>query len=155
MAKQATITKQQTKGKTKLTITNRRTVLPMEIAMRSVGRPPKFESPEEVLEAAKEYFQWCIDNNAPLTITGLAIALGTTRETLMDYQEKAEFSDTIKKLKLLIENYNEMQVHEGNNPAGAIFVLKNFGWKDKSEVLNDIPEDLKAAIAKTQTALPD
>lgn len=33
-------------------------------------------------------------------ITGLALALDTTRDTLMDYEGKDEFSDTIKKPSL-------------------------------------------------------
>jgi hypothetical protein len=69
----------------------------------------------------------------PYTITGLALALDTSRETLLDYEERKEFSDTIKWAKVKIENYVESKLFE-NNVAGAIFNLKNnYGWKDKTE----------------------
>jgi len=61
------------------------------------------------------------------------MALNTTRETLMDYQERDKFSDAIKSVKLVCENYAEIQVFQGKNQAGAIFALKNYGWKDKQE----------------------
>lgn len=72
----------------------------------------------------------------PYTITGLALALGTTRETLLDYEEKDGFSDTIKAAKLRCENYNEQMLY-GTSPTGTIFNLKNnYGWRDKTEQEN-------------------
>jgi hypothetical protein len=81
----------------------------------------------------------------PYGITGLALALDTSRETLLDYEKgkydsgediegyKAEFSDTIKAAKVKIENYNELMLYSPS-PTGTIFNLKNnFGWKDKTE----------------------
>lgn len=69
----------------------------------------------------------------PYTITGLALALNTTRETLLDYEGKDEYSDTIKAAKTKIENFNEQMLF-GPSPTGTIFNLKNnYGWKDKSE----------------------
>jgi len=97
------------------------------------GRPLKFSSPDEVMTKGLAYFDYCDSNSKPKTITGLALALDTTRETLMDYQNKDEFSDTIKALKLRCENYAEEQVFVGKNQAGAIFALKNYGWRDKNE----------------------
>ncbi len=66
------------------------------------------------------------------TITGLAIFLDTSRETLLDYQHRDEYSDTIKKAKLMIEkSYEQRLINRGN--SGDIFALKNFNWKDKTE----------------------
>lgn len=73
--------------------------------------------------------------SSPYTVTWLAIWLWTTRETLMDYESKDEFSDTIKKAKLKCENYAEKQLHIKQSPTWPIFALKNFGWKDKTEVV--------------------
>lgn len=74
----------------------------------------------------------------PYTITGLALALDTSRETLLDYEDKAEFSDTIKKAKDRCHNYVENSLLT-SNPTGAIFNLKNnYGWKDKSEVDSNV-----------------
>ena len=70
----------------------------------------------------------------PYTITGLALALGTTRRTLLDYEESGEeFSHTIKEAKTKIEHFTE-QFLFGPSPTGTIFNLKNnYGWKDKTE----------------------
>lgn len=74
----------------------------------------------------------------PYTITGLAVFLGTSRETLIDYQGRKEFSDTIKEAKDKCENFVELSLLD-KNPTGAIFNLKNnYGWKDKTEVDNNI-----------------
>jgi hypothetical protein len=73
----------------------------------------------------------------PFTVTGLAVALDTTRETLLDYEtkpENAHFSDTIKKAKQMIQQYAEDYLFNGKNPTGAIFNLKNnWGWVDRRE----------------------
>jgi len=106
------------------------------------GRPLKFKTVAELQQAIDAYFEdmkTVLYTNAegvpiyePLTITGLALALDTTRQTLMEYQERDEFVDTIKKAKTRIENYAEKRIF-GNAPTGAIFALKNYGWRDKTE----------------------
>lgn len=102
-----------------------------------VGRPPKWNTPEELQADIDRYFEHCSENKIPLTITGLALALDTTRETLMDYQNNDEFSYTVKRAKLMIENAYENRLIL-NGRAGDIFALKNFGWKDKQEIEADV-----------------
>lgn len=69
----------------------------------------------------------------PYTITGLAMALDTTRDLLVDYEEKDQFSDTIKRAKMKCQNYAEQSLFS-TTPTGPIFNLKNnYGWKDKTE----------------------
>ena len=96
------------------------------------GHPLKFKSVKELQKKIDAYFTRCEKDDEPLTITGLALALDTSRETLMEYGEREEFVDTIKKAKLKIEHAYELRnIKRGN--AGDIFALKNFGWKDKTE----------------------
>ena len=77
----------------------------------------------------------------PLTVTGLAVALGTSRDVLLDYEttysEKyPEFSNTIKEAKEQTKAYAEESLF-GTNTAGVIFSLKNnWGFKDKYETEN-------------------
>jgi len=67
----------------------------------------------------------------PYTITGLALALDTSRETLLEYQEREEFVDAIKRAKLRCQNFTELKLY-GPNATGPIFSLKNnYGWKDE------------------------
>lgn len=102
----------------------------------TAGRPLKFKTPEEIETKAKEYFKMCDETNRPYTITGLAIALDTDRQTLINYEEREEYFDTIKKVKQIVENYAEEKLFNGSNTAGVIFNLKNnySNWKDKQEI---------------------
>lgn len=83
---------------------------------------------------AEKYFLACEAEDKPFTITGVALALGLCgRDSLTEYGTRKEFSATVKKIKSRCEHYCELQLF-GKNPVGAIFALKNYGWKDKSEV---------------------
>lgn len=109
----------------------------------TAGRPLKFKSLKELNEKIDDYFnttsieQW--------TITGLALALDTDRKTLLEYEkeeksslseeENKQFSNAIKKAKLMVENSYEIDLKKSGRP-GTIFALKNFEWKDKTEVDN-------------------
>lgn len=96
-----------------------------------MGRPATWEDPEAFEKAVDAYFS---QEGEVFTWTGLAIYLGfESRQSLEDYKKKDGFSYPIKKALLKIENKYEKAI-EGRNPAGAIFALKNFGWKDKQEV---------------------
>ncbi len=69
----------------------------------------------------------------PATISGFAFFLGfNSRRDFDDYEENGEFADVLKRGLLLIECMYEKKLHQ-QSPAGAIFVLKSMGWKDKSE----------------------
>lgn len=102
------------------------------------GRPPKFSDKEMLQKQIDDYFAGLFDEEGklkkPATITGLALALDTTRETLCDYAEKPAFSDTIKRAKTRVEQFAEEQLYLGKNAAGPIFALKNFGWSDKQQI---------------------
>ena len=95
------------------------------------GRPLKFQSVEELEKKIGEYFE-NVESDA-WTITGLANALDTSRETLMNYELKEQYFDTIKRAKGKIEEAYEIDLRKKGN-SGTIFALKNFGWKDKQEV---------------------
>lgn len=113
------------------------------------GRPLKWKTIEEINPLIDKYFA-----NTPKeewTITGLALALDTSRVTLIDYCNRAEdekdmavdplFSYTIKKAKEMVEHSYEIDLKKSGR-TGTIFALKNFDWKDKSEVDSNIKADL-------------
>lgn len=107
------------------------------------GRPLAFDTVKELEDAVNNYF----DNDANVldpdgkeiflpTMSGLALSLGVSRQTVVNYSNKEEFFDTINKARGKIENFIERRLY-GNNVTGCIFNLKNnFGWKDKTEVDN-------------------
>lgn len=122
---------------------------------KTVGRPPKYTSKEEIQGLIDEYFKECegevlrddkgnpvlnkwgnpiVLNQKPPTVTGLALALGfTTRQGLLLYQGKKEFVDTITRAKARVEQYTEERLFDRDGVNGARFSLTNnfAGWGEK------------------------
>ena len=95
------------------------------------GRPLKFKTVKELQTKIDAYF-----DNTPKdewTWTGLALELDTDRETLSSYKKRPEFSDSVKRALLKVQNQYEIDLRKRGH-AGNIFALKNFGWKDKQDV---------------------
>lgn len=76
---------------------------------RRVGRPLKFQSVEELEGKIEAYF--AKDGEKP-TITGLALALDCEIETIKGYGERDEFSASVKKAYLRVQNGYEKRMHE-------------------------------------------
>ena len=120
------------------------------------GRPPKYTCKEEIEEKIDAYFKECdgevlkddngtpilnkwgqpiIVNQKPPTVTGLALALGfSTRLSLLNYQGKAEFMNTITRAKSMVEAYAEQRLFDRDGSNGAQFSLRNNfkAWRDKT-----------------------
>jgi hypothetical protein len=108
------------------------------------GRPLKFETVEGLKSAVELYFEETPKEE--WTITGLALALDTTRQTLINYEERDEYLDTIKNAKLKVENSYELDLKK-HGRSGTIFALKNFDWRDKTEQEHSNPDgNLKTII---------
>lgn len=112
------------------------------------GRPLKYTSVEAMQKDIDKYFADCDEKGKPYTVSGLAYALGTTRRTLLDYQEKDEYSHTIKSAKTKIELFNEEMLYSKDvSTTGVIFNLKNnYGWKDKQEIEAEVNSEVKIKI---------
>lgn len=104
-----------------------------------VGRPPLFASIEAMQLAIDKYFADCAGlDGAEIkhpTVTGLSLALGFNgRQSLLNYQDKEEFVDTVKKAKSRVEAYIEQKLY-GGQATGLIFNLKNnFNWRDSQDL---------------------
>ncbi|WMI81833.1 terminase small subunit [Anaerotignum sp. MB30-C6] len=144
-----------------------------------VGRPPKYKCKEEINGLIEAYFEecegipWLDEEGKPLqtdkgfiiykkqpkppTVTGLALALGfNSRMSLLNYQAKKEFMDTITRAKSYIEEYAERRLFDRDGVNGAKFsLINNFkGWSDRPkddsdkellEKLDDILEGIDNA----------
>ena len=72
------------------------------------------------------YGQPVMIGERPPTVTGLALALGfTTRTSLLNYQGKKEFMDTITRAKSMVEAYAEERLFDRDGSNGARFSLVN------------------------------
>lgn len=129
------------------------------------GRPPKFKSKEEMQELIDAYFKDCegklvlddegraitdkhgnpvIVGSKPLTVTGLALALGfSSRQSLLNYEGKKEFMDTITRAKARVEEYVESRLFDKDGANGAKFSLSNNfkGWNEKQVVEADVKSE--------------
>ncbi len=128
---------------------------------KKVGCPPMYETPEEMQKVIDKYFEDCngeyvvidgyvaTDKNGdpiktkerPLTITGLALALGFSgRQALLNYEGKPEFMDTIKRAKSRIEQYAEERLFDKDGVNGAKFNLSNNfkGWSEKQQIDSNV-----------------
>lgn len=99
------------------------------------GRPPKFETPEELEIKIEEFFNHCEKIEDIPDVEGLAVFLDTTRKTLLDYEKKEEFSYTIKRCKDKIFYKKKQLAFKGKlNPTVFIFDAKNnHEYTDKQE----------------------
>lgn len=96
------------------------------------GRPRIYNSADELQNEVDNYFNNTEQQN--ITITGLALHLGfESRQSFYDYEKNEEFSYIIKRARLKVELAYEWRLNS-NSCTGAIFALKNMGWKDKQEV---------------------
>lgn len=117
-----------------------------------MARPPKYKIVDALQAAIDAYFEDCqgkplVDDKGnavtdkygepvivgahPPTVTGLALALGfTNRQSLLNYQGKKQFLDTITRAKSRCEEYAESRLFDRDGARGAQFSLEhNFRWK--------------------------
>lgn len=113
-----------------------------------VGRPLKYTSVEDMQRDIDKYFVECDEKGKPYTVSGLAYALGTNRQTIINYESKEEFFDTVKRAKEKIELFNEEMLYSKDvSTTGVIFNLKNnYGWKDKQEIEAEVNSEVKIKI---------
>ena len=137
---------------------------------KKIGRPPTYKTKEEIQKKIDEYFESCkgtvkydcegnvlvdkfgrpvIFDDRPLTITGLALALGfNSRQTLLNYQGKEEFMDTIMRAKARVEQYAEERLFDKDGANGAKFSLANNfeGWKEKQQIEAEVSNEFTINI---------
>ena len=135
-----------------------------------VGRPPKYKNKEEIEGLIDQYFKDCegtilkseegeivfdkygnpvIIGAKPPTITGLALALGfNSRQSLLNYQGKKEFMDTITRAKSKVEQYVEERLFDKDGSNGAKFSLTNNfkGWAEKQQIEADVKNEINVCI---------
>lgn len=108
-----------------------------EVVKDAKGKEKEIEVDDRSVKP-KEIIEWSMSNQKHYTITGLANFLQTSRETLINYENRDEFFDTIKAAKARCEEQWE-NLLIGSNATGPIFNLKNnYGWKDKTELEADL-----------------
>ena len=112
-----------------------------------MGRPPKYKTSEELQIQVDNYFGIA---DGKITITGLVLACGfCSRQSFYDLEKKEEFTYTIKRARLRIENHYEGLLR-AVSVAGPIFALKNLGWVDKQEIDQKITSAINISEHRTE-----
>lgn len=100
------------------------------------GRPPKFESVEQ-LQALFEGWKYTFtDNNIEIPdVEGFCDHIDAYRDLLSEYEKKDEYSDTIKRIKNWIY-YKKKQLAMTGKMNAAIYIFdakNNAGYTDRVE----------------------
>lgn len=129
------------------------------------GWTPVRES-EEVEQRVKDFFVWCIKNDLKPGVELLALSLGTSRQTLWNWQQEgSERGKIIDRAKQLIASMLEQWgLNNSLNVAAFCFLMKNnFGYSDSVTIDTssnkvNMPTQTAAEIAarhKTALELPE
>jgi hypothetical protein len=131
------------------------------------GRDKIFKSPENLWEAAEEYFEWVnstplwetkvtqyqgvpIDMHTPkmraMTIDGLSLFLHISRSTWYEYAEHKEFSDICGKIESVIKG----QKFEGAaaDMLNASIIARDLGLVDKASVDVNVDSAISEMLAR-------
>ena len=110
----------------------------------------KIERSEVLEQRCFDYFDCCMRNEMKPSTAGLALAIGVTRQTLLDYingvtpipkENRAILQRVNTMLNSLMEDY---MMNGKINPVAGLFLSKNnFGYKDTQEfvVNNSVQEE--------------
>jgi hypothetical protein len=108
-----------------------------DIDFTKIGRPIKFETPEDIWNEAVKYFEESKNASGKYqpTMDGLTFHMGfSSRSSWVDYGKRSpEFSHMVDKIKMFVRSCYEKQLY-GFAWAGSQFALRNIGkedWKDE------------------------
>ena len=107
------------------------------------GQPAKYETPEDLQEAVKRYFDGCEESKECPNVMGLTHSLGfAATQSLLDQEERGEeFSAIIKRAKMFMWNKKFQFASAGKmNPTIFIFdSINNHGMVNtRSEGKNEV-----------------
>ena len=116
------------------------------------GRPPAFNNPAELWDAATKYFQWCIDNPLmeakafafqgnswieelpkmrAMTIQGLCLHMNISQETLSNYEQRDDFFGVVKQIKETI--YEQKFSGAAADLLNSNIIARDLGLADKKD----------------------
>lgn len=116
---------------------------------------------EQVEQRVREFFEWCIRNDLKPGVELLALSLGTSRQTLWNWQrEGSARGKIIDRAKQLIASMLEQWgLNNSLNVAAFCFLMKNnFGYSDSISIdttphSSGIPSQTAAEIAERHKAV--
>lgn len=105
---------------------------------RMPGRTPDLEkcNPQTLQNQIDQYFNHCQTADKPPTKNGLVLAIGMNDLRVLNRLEESdsEIAQIIKTANRRLSDWWESRIGGVNQAGGAIFWLKNDGWRDTQEV---------------------
>lgn len=117
-----------------------------------MGRPfgsLKYRSIQELNDGIDNYFARCDDNHKPYTMSGLALSLDVTTQTLCNYGKEGYvdqcYFDAINRARQKVLSYAEDRLYDKDGIQGAKFYLTNnsermggLRYSDRQEISMDV-----------------
>ena len=94
-------------------------------------------TPRKMFENLCQFVEFTLAARQPLTITGMGLFMGIRRKDMFKSLHMRTLHKSyhfIYDVATFCEMYCEFAAQKRQNPAGPIFILKNFGWQDKIEI---------------------
>ena len=126
------------------------------------GRPLKFQGVEELERKIREYFADCdsrivkqltksgdiveVNVKRPYTLSGLAVHLDCSRQTLLNYSRDGQYFDTVARAREKCEHFAEEQLYEGNDRGAKFCLLNGYGWVDKQEITSTVNANITGQV---------
>lgn len=123
---------------------------------RAQGRPPAFETPEDLWKSCIQYFRWVeshplveekanvfrglitryeVTKMRAMTLSAMCLYIGITRETWTQYRKKDGFSDICTRVDEIIKSQKfEGAAAEMLNPA---IIARDLGLAEKRQITDD------------------
>ena len=114
-------------------------ILGLCLETRKLGKKGKPKTVEQLEERIDEYLQKCFEAGLPPTVEGMSLSIDYDRVTVYNIEQqmaKVQFSNTIKRAKDFIANYDAaLGMSNKVNAAIYCFRAKNmYGMKDVQEI---------------------
>ena len=143
-----------------------------EIGASRIGQPPCFNTPQEMLERALEYFKWCeehpldehkifaqqgevidgeVKHKRPFTQAGLCIFLGISEDTYRNYKLKPKFFEVTNEIDKIM--YEQKFAGASAGLFNANIIARDLGLKDKSEIDHQSTDGSMSPKDTSQTVL--
>lgn len=126
-----------------------------EIA-KGPGKPPAFNSPQEMWDRAVEYFKWCgqnqiieekvgffqgepssafVGHSRPMTISGLCVFLNVDRQTYYNYKKNPEYFDITKSIDEAM--FEQKFAGAATGQFNANIIARDLGLAEKQDITSN------------------
>jgi hypothetical protein len=101
-----------------------------------VGRPNKFENPDELIDLFVDYIDYCIGKNQLANMAGFRRYKVIPRTTLFEYERKPEYANAFEYIDDVL--HDETLNNKSVDPTTKKLVLQSkFGYADKTANVNE------------------